>query len=365
MTTRADEVRPHPKGRTVDVVTSVDAGGEVVWESTSTYLRRGRDGLDQRPTPRPTDAGPTEIPPGRVTWRLAGDLGRRYAAVSGDHNPIHLYPLTAKALGFPRQIAHGMWSLARCVAALENRLPDAVTVDVAFKKPIFLPGSVAFGVARHDGGHGRGAGVRAHLTEERRPHLVGRSHRAGVRAPGPPGAPRTRPCAVDVRPGRDRRGPRRRTPALPRLPRLAPGAAHRRPRPDRRLLRRGGLGAGADRAARRLRPPDGGLLLAREAGLALGCVAVKRLDDDVVRDEADVRRARGPRPRRGARAGRGRARAGQVPPATGGCTSTPASGRPRRSTLYRSLGFTEVAPYHDVPDDSAGWSSADWTAAGR
>ena len=41
--------------------------------------------------------------------------------MSGDHNPIHLHPLTAKALGYPRQLAHGMWSLARCVAALENR----------------------------------------------------------------------------------------------------------------------------------------------------------------------------------------------------------------------------------------------------
>ena len=69
----------------------------------------------------------TRTPTGTVEWRLPGDLGRRYAAVSGDRNPIHLYPLTAKALGFPRQIAHGMWSLARCVAALENRLPDAVT----------------------------------------------------------------------------------------------------------------------------------------------------------------------------------------------------------------------------------------------
>ena len=60
--------------------------------------------------------------------------------MSGDHNPIHLYPITAKALGFPRQIAHGMWTMARCVAALENRLPDAVRVDVAFKKPVLLPG---------------------------------------------------------------------------------------------------------------------------------------------------------------------------------------------------------------------------------
>ena len=78
--------------------------------------------------------------PAASTWRLPGDLGRRYAAVSGDHNPIHLYALTAKAFGFPRQIAHGMWSKARCLAALDGRLPDAVTVEVAFKKPVLLPG---------------------------------------------------------------------------------------------------------------------------------------------------------------------------------------------------------------------------------
>ena len=63
------------------------------------------------------------MPPGGVEWRLPGDLGRRYAAVSGDRNPIHLYALTAKAFGFPRQIAHGMWSKARCLAASRTGCP--------------------------------------------------------------------------------------------------------------------------------------------------------------------------------------------------------------------------------------------------
>ena len=93
--------------------------------------------------------------------------------MSGDHNPIHLYPLSAKALGFPRQIAHGMWSLARCVAALESRLPDAVRVDVAFKKPILLPGTVAFGSrpVEQEGG----AGYAFSLSNPRNgaPHLAG------------------------------------------------------------------------------------------------------------------------------------------------------------------------------------------------
>src|SRR4029079_3523247 len=144
----ASALRPHPKGTAVDFVASASADGETVWESTSTYLRRGRtdavvstgstDGgggsTDPVGSTGSTDGGSgstdgMNVVPGRVSWRLGGDVGRRYAAVSGDHNPIHLYPLTAKALGFPRQIAHGMWSLARCVAALENRLPGAVTVE--------------------------------------------------------------------------------------------------------------------------------------------------------------------------------------------------------------------------------------------
>jgi acyl dehydratase len=161
--------RPHPKGTLLDFVTTVASSsdaGETVWESTSTYLRRGRG-----------DAGAAAgltiegAPTGGVEWRLPADLGRRYAAVSGDHNPIHLYPLTARALGFRRQIAHGMWTLARSVAAIENRLPDAVTVEAAFKRPVFLPGTVAFADAAADGVHTFA------LSDPRdgSPHLFGRA----------------------------------------------------------------------------------------------------------------------------------------------------------------------------------------------
>lgn len=141
VTARPADLRPHPKGQVFDMLTTAYAGAEVVWEETSTFLRRGR-GTDDAPS------GSTfpDAPAHGITWRLPADLGRRYAAVSGDRNPIHLYPLTARAFGFPRQIAHGMWSMGRCVGALENRLPDAVTVAVAFKKPILLPSTIALGV---------------------------------------------------------------------------------------------------------------------------------------------------------------------------------------------------------------------------
>ena len=162
---RAENLRAHAKGRAFDMVVSATADGEEVWSSTSTYLRLG--GGD-REHGEPGTAFEL-VPAGGATWRLEADLGRRYAAVSGDHNPIHLYPLTARAFGFPRQIAHGMWTKARAVAALENRLPDAVSVAVAFKKPIFLPGTVTFGARSTPAG----IGFVVASAKDAVPHLLG------------------------------------------------------------------------------------------------------------------------------------------------------------------------------------------------
>ncbi|MCY7401796.1 MAG: hypothetical protein LH477_12755 [Nocardioides sp.] len=159
--------RPHAKGTFLDFVTAVTTDSEVAWESTSTYLRRGTP-----PEGEPASGLVIDHPPaGGIEWRLPADLGRTYASVSGDANPIHLYPWTARALGFRRQIAHGMWTLARSVAAIENRLPDAVTVEAVFKKPVFLPGTVAFA------SRAAADGLTFSLTNPKdgSPHLLGRT----------------------------------------------------------------------------------------------------------------------------------------------------------------------------------------------
>ena len=167
VTTAVGAPRPHARGVLLDFVTTVSADGDVAWESTSTYLRRGRT-IDGEPAP---GLEVRDAPTGGVEWRLPADLGRTYAGVSGDANPIHLYPLTAKALGFPRQIAHGMWTKARSVAAIENRLPAAVTVEVAFKKPVFLPGTVAYAARQDDAGWT----VAMTSPKDDAPHLLGRT----------------------------------------------------------------------------------------------------------------------------------------------------------------------------------------------
>ncbi|BEL02073.1 hypothetical protein Q0Z83_002640 [Actinoplanes sichuanensis] len=80
-------------------------------------------------------------------WRVPSRVGGDYAAVSGDRNPIHTSWLGARLFGFPRPIAHGMWTKAHALAALEGRLPDAYTVEAAFKKPLLLPARATFTTA--------------------------------------------------------------------------------------------------------------------------------------------------------------------------------------------------------------------------
>jgi MaoC like domain len=136
---RVADLRDHPKGRQFDLISEAVLAGDVVWTEVSTYLKRG--GGSGEDTARKEPASPPEP---TALWQVPGDIGRRYAEVSGDRNPIHLHPLTARLLGFRRAIAHGMWTKARCLAAFEGRLPDAYTVDVRFKLPVLLPARVGF-----------------------------------------------------------------------------------------------------------------------------------------------------------------------------------------------------------------------------
>jgi acyl dehydratase len=162
----AEALRDHARGRQVDLVTEVSVEGESVWTGRSTYLARGRGNPDaERGAEAPV------LPRGfaAAQWSLPGDLGRQYAAVSGDVNPIHLHPLTARAMGFPKAIAHGMWTSARVLGALGRSAGGPSTSHVWFRKPVLLPGKVDLLVDRS------GPVVVAGLRSTRKPeveHLV-------------------------------------------------------------------------------------------------------------------------------------------------------------------------------------------------
>lgn len=159
---RADEVlqlrsttgalRAHPKGAQIDLIGEARVGDDLVWEGRSTYLAKGARVPED--TAQAPDRLTVDLPDGppQAIWAVPRDMGRRYAAVSGDVNPMHLSPLAAKAFGFPRMLVHGMWTKARTLAALGPHLSDAYAVDVAFSKPLLLPSTVDFVAASRGGG---------------------------------------------------------------------------------------------------------------------------------------------------------------------------------------------------------------------
>jgi acyl dehydratase len=154
----AEGLAPHERGTRFELMAEAAVAGEVVWRDRSTYLRRSGGGSSKR------DGAP-QPPTASAIWDVPGDTGRRYFRVSGDANPIHLHPLTAKALGQPTAIAHGMWTKARCLAALEGELPPAFAVDVRFKLPLRLPGRAAFSY--------RDGAFEVHDARSGKPHLSG------------------------------------------------------------------------------------------------------------------------------------------------------------------------------------------------
>jgi acyl dehydratase len=158
---RAARLRAHPRGRQVDLLTTASAGGEVVWTGSSTYLAKavGTQGEKVTEDPAsqvlpPVEQLPTVEPAAApaARWRVPADTGRRYAAVSGDVNPIHLAAPAARAFGFPRALAHGMWTAARCLASLDARTPGAHEVHLAFRRPVLLPSTVELRTRRRDDG---------------------------------------------------------------------------------------------------------------------------------------------------------------------------------------------------------------------
>jgi acyl dehydratase len=146
----AENLREHRKGLLVDLVTDVSVGNDIAWHQVTTFLHQQRTSLSDEPKPPPKTQ--PKLPPPNAILRITPGRIRRYAAVGGDHNPIHTNPIGARLFGFPNVIAHGMFSAAAVLANLEARIPDAATYSVRFGKPVVLPASTALYVDQVDGG---------------------------------------------------------------------------------------------------------------------------------------------------------------------------------------------------------------------
>lgn len=181
---RLGEWREVAAGVEFDVQTVARVTGERVWESVMTVLVRnaggtgkksksGRSGSKKRGATEPGES------PGvsrSVILNVPESTGRRYGAISGDYNPIHLHAASARAFGFRRAIVHGMWSLARCLGELGDELAPmgAMRVEVDFKRPIELPSRVLFSSTPLGGAAGGGVCFAMKTHDGAKVYLEGR-----------------------------------------------------------------------------------------------------------------------------------------------------------------------------------------------
>jgi hypothetical protein len=173
----AEDLRPHDKGVQFDMVSEVRAGDEPVWHQVSTYLHRqggsGRSGSAGRGRSRGSDDGSPEPRWEEVTrFGVDASVSPRYAGMSGDRNPHHLHPLLATVFGFRSMPAHGMWTKARALAGLADRLPPRFTVTGSFERPLLLPARVVLAVAG-DGTDGDPRPYALFDEERDKPYLTG------------------------------------------------------------------------------------------------------------------------------------------------------------------------------------------------
>jgi acyl dehydratase len=143
---RAENLREHRRGLLVDVVTDVNVGNDTAWHQVTTFLHQQRTSLSDEPKPEPKKQ--PKVPPPNALLSITPGKIRRYASVSGDHNPIHTNPIAAKLFGFPTVIAHGMYGAAAVLGNIEGQLPDAVRYSVRFGKPVVLPAKAGLYVDR-------------------------------------------------------------------------------------------------------------------------------------------------------------------------------------------------------------------------
>jgi acyl dehydratase len=146
----AENLREHRKGLLVDIVTDITVGNEKAWHQVTTFLHQQRTSLSDEPKP-PPEKQPKLGPPNALLRITPGQI-RHYAAVGGDHNPIHTNPIAAKLFGFPTVIAHGMFTAAAVLANVEGQIPPAVRYSVRFAKPVVLPAGPGLYVERISGG---------------------------------------------------------------------------------------------------------------------------------------------------------------------------------------------------------------------
>jgi len=173
-----DGFRDGDRGHEFELFTEFEDSLGTAWHEKATLLaRRAASGAQAARSARQTlryEKATDGDSPVTAIIEAPISVGLRYGWISRDLNPIHLSDRGARLFGFPAAVAHGMWSMARSLAALGAApLVPPVRIHVDFKLPMFLPSTAQLEHWPHDGRNvfvlKDGEGQRPHLAGSTRP----------------------------------------------------------------------------------------------------------------------------------------------------------------------------------------------------
>ncbi len=141
--------RRRPQGLEVDFKTEILKGGEVHWESLTTFLFRRKFKSEDAESPLGTLLSNSTDLVEKANFPVPMLMGKQFGWLTKDINPIHMSRILAKIFGFERDLCHGMWALSRSlplVGGIDWTKP--VRNDVWFKGPLYMQRDVTIKVCR-------------------------------------------------------------------------------------------------------------------------------------------------------------------------------------------------------------------------
>jgi acyl dehydratase len=143
--TRVSNIADKGSGELIELTMTTELAGKKIVESKAGLFIRAEQATSKSAEKPAADKAPA--PTREVILRgeepVSADQSLRYAAASGDHNPIHTDPAVAKKAGLPGIILHGLCTLAFAQKHLVNGLaggqPDRLrALRVRFARPVLM-----------------------------------------------------------------------------------------------------------------------------------------------------------------------------------------------------------------------------------
>lgn len=167
--THLDYFKAEKNGYELSIITNLFIDGILVWQSETIGFIKQTDNI--APTPGKNKKAKIDLSEYTLVKRISARplKANRYAWISGNIDPIHFWPLTAKLMGHPTSIMHGMWSVGRIAAVLPIKDFKGAIIHIKFISGFYLPGKADILIKKE----GSTTKFVFNNTKKEKPYLIG------------------------------------------------------------------------------------------------------------------------------------------------------------------------------------------------